>query len=116
MSLSSGLLRAKVLSHGFDMNEAVASRVDFFHKCLDLLSGHLATHVGHVLLELRHGNAIILIAVKVSQLFHHILRRVLVLQLVLHDELEALVSDIATVLRVNLLTHDIKLIRIQVEV
>ena len=78
---------AEARSHLVDVDEAVAARVDFLHEFLDLFVRHLGAHVRHVLFELGHGNLLVVVLVEVPQLGHHVLRRVFVLQLVLHHEL-----------------------------
>ena len=114
--LLSRLLRAQVLGHCLDVNEAITRSIDFFHQGLYFFRGHLRAHVCHELLEFWHRNAVIFVTVQVTQLCHHVLWRVLVFQLILHHELQTLIADLPTILRVNLLTHLIKLFRLQVKV
>ena len=71
--------RAEALSHLINIDKSITSCVNFLHEFLDLLGGHLGAHVCHELFEFRHRNAFILIAIKVSQLSHHILWCVFVL-------------------------------------
>ena len=105
MGRCSFLGRAKAGGHLVNVDVAVATGVYLLHEVLDLLGGHLGSHVGHKLFEFGDGDALVFIAVQMSQLRHHVFWCVLVLEFVFHDELETLVLDLAAVLRVDLLSH-----------